>query len=93
MGTSGNVFERPAQEGRHSAIFNHPKNSASSSQKLRPDITRTTKRLESEMKSKPLNTSIPLPHCQSASGMLNHTGGTHSHGGMIDYPSFPISEL
>ena len=25
--------------------------------------------------------------------MLNHTGGTQSHGGMIDYPRFPISEL
>ena len=25
--------------------------------------------------------------------MLNRSGGTCSHGGMIDYPRFPISEL
>ena len=25
--------------------------------------------------------------------MLNHTGGTSSHSGVIDYPRFPISEL
>ena len=25
--------------------------------------------------------------------MLNHTGGTYSHSGIIDYPRFPISEL
>ena len=25
--------------------------------------------------------------------MLNRTGGTHSPGGMIDYPRFPVSEL
>ena len=25
--------------------------------------------------------------------MLNHTGGTYSHGGMTDCPRFPISEL
>ena len=25
--------------------------------------------------------------------MLNHTGGTYSHSGLIDYPRFPISEL
>ena len=45
------------------------------------------------MKREPLNTSIPLPHFQSGSGMLNHTGGDYSHSGMIDYPRFPISEL
>ena len=27
------------------------------------------------------------------SGMLNHTGGTYSHSGMIDNPIFLISEL
>ena len=25
--------------------------------------------------------------------MLNHTGGTYSHSGVIDYPRFPISKL
>ena len=45
------------------------------------------------MRREPLNTSIPLPHFQSEGGTLNHTGGTHSHTGMIDYPRFPIAEL
>ena len=25
--------------------------------------------------------------------MLNHTGGTYSHSGMMDYPRLPFSEL
>ena len=25
--------------------------------------------------------------------MLNHTGGTYSHNGMMDYPRLPISKL
>ena len=42
MGTSGNVFERLAsQEGRPSTFFNTSKNLASSSQELRPDITKS----------------------------------------------------
>ena len=89
--TSGNFFERlPAQadDPPHSS-----KNWASSSQELRLDITGTTKRSESEMRREPLNTSIPSPHFQSGCGMLNHTGGTYSHSGMIDCPRFPISEL
>ena len=45
------------------------------------------------MRREPLNTSIPLPHFQSGSGMLNHTGGTFAHSGMIDHPTFPISEV
>ena len=78
-GTSGNVFERPpAREGLTSAFFNKSNNLASSSQDLRPEITGTTKRPESEMRREPWNTSIPLPHFQSGGGMLNHTGGTYS---------------
>ena len=92
--TSRNVFERPsAQEGRSSTVFNNSKNWASSSQELGPDTTGTTRRRESEMKREPLNTSIPSLHFQSGGGMLNHTGGTYSHSGLIDCPRFPISEL
>ena len=36
---------------------------------------------------------MPVPRFQSGGGLLNHTGGTYSHGGMIDYTRFPISEL
>ena len=94
MGTSGNVFERPlAQEGRSSAFFGGSKNLASSSQELRPDITGTARRQESEMKREPSNSSIPLPHFQRGGGMFNHAGGTYSHSCMIDFPRFPMSEL
>ena len=34
-----------------------------------------------------------MPRFQSGGGLLNHTGGTYSHVGMIDYPRIPISEL
>ena len=92
--TSGSVFERPpAQEGQSSALFNGSKNLASSSQELRPDITGTARRQQSEMKREPLNTSIPLPHFQRGGDMSNHIGGTYSHSCMIGFPRFPISKL
>ena len=59
---------------------------ASTSLKLRPDTAGNTKRPESEMRREPQNSSIPVPRFQSGGGLLNHTGGTCSHGGTIDYP-------
>ena len=44
------------------------------------------------MKRESLNTPTQSPHLQS-SGMLNHTGGTYSHSGKMDYPRFPTSEM
>ena len=82
----------PAHGGLSSTIFNNSKNSASSCQELRPDITGTTRRRESEMNKKSQNTSIPSLHFQSRCGMLSHTGGTYSHSGMMDYPRIPLSE-
>ena len=94
VGTSGNVFERlPAREGRTSTLFNNSKNWASSAQEFRPNTPGRTKRLESEMRREPLNTSIPVPRFQCGGGLIKQTGGTYSHGGMIDYPRFPISKL
>ena len=94
VGTSGIVFERlPAREGRTSSLFDNSKNLASSSHGLRPDIPGNTKRPEREMKREPQDSLIPVPRFQSVGGFLNHTGGTYSHGGMIDLPRFPISEL
>ena len=50
VGTSGNVFERlPSREGQPQALFENSKNLASSSQELRLDIPRNTKRPESKM--------------------------------------------
>ena len=30
---------------------------------------------------------------QCGDGISRHAGGTYSHGGMMEYPRFPISEL
>ena len=63
-----------------------------SSQGLRPD-TPGTARKNSDMKKESLNTSVPSPHVQSKSGMLNRTDRTYSHNGIVDCPRIPISEL
>ena len=44
------------------------------------------------MKRASLNTSIQSRHFQGSSGMLNHTGGTYSHGGMMDYPRISFTD-
>ena len=68
-------------------------NLATSSQELRPDTEGNTKRPAGEMIREPQHSFVPLPRFQSGGGLLNHTGGTYSHSGMIDYPRFPMSEL
>ena len=45
------------------------------------------------MRREPPNSSIPVPHFQRVAGVYDHTGGTYSHNGVIDYPRFPISEV
>ena len=45
------------------------------------------------MRGEPLNSSMPVPRFQSGGGLLNHTGGTCSRSGMIDYTRFTISEM
>ena len=44
------------------------------------------------MKRESLNTPIQSPHFQGRSGMLNHVGGSYSHGGMMDYPRILYTE-
>ena len=83
----------PAQEGLSCTIFRNSKNLASSFQELRPDTVGTARKRESEMKRESLSTSVPLLHFQSRSGMLNHTGGSYSHSGMMAYPKIPFSKL
>ena len=91
-GITGNVFERPpVQEELPSAIFHNSKNLASSSQDLEHDISETARR-ERERKRESLNTPTHSRHFQSRSGMLNHTGGPYSHGGMMDYSRIPLTE-
>ena len=43
------------------------------------------------MKRESFNTSTHSLHFQNRNGMLNHTGGTGSDGGMKGYPRFPIT--
>ena len=94
VGTSGNVFwTTTAREGLPSALFEHSKNLTSSSHELRPEIIGNTMVPKRKMRREPQNSSIPAPRFQSGGGILNHSGGTYSHGGMIDYTSFPISEM
>ena len=83
---------RTCLEGLSSTIFNNSKNSASFFQGLRPGTAETARKRDSEMKRESLNTSVLSPHFQSKSGMLNHTGGTYSHGGIMVYTRFHITE-
>ena len=48
---------------------------------------------ERGIRREPQNLSIPVSRFQSGGGLVNHTGGTYSHGGMLDSSTFPISEL
>ena len=44
----------------------------------------------------PQSSAIPTPRFNQGVATLNsisHTGGTYSHNDMMDYPSFPISEM
>ena len=89
-GIMGNVFERPlVYEGLPSTVFHNSKNLASSSQDLRLYISETARR---KIKRESLNTPTQSPHFQRRSGMLSHTGGTCSHGGMMDYPRVLVTE-
>ena len=92
MGTSGNFFERlPDREGPPSALFDNSKNLASSSRGLRPDITGNN----GTGKGNETGTAEFVNTCttQRGGGILNRTGGIYSHGGMMDYTRFPISEM
>ena len=48
---------------------------------------------EREMGREPKNASMLVPRFQRGGGILNHIGGTYSHGGMVDYTRFPFSEI
>ena len=76
-----------------SALFENSKYLASSSRGLRPDIAGHTMEPERVMRREPQNSSTPVPRFQRGGGILNHIGGTYSHGGIMDYTKFPISEM
>ena len=94
VGASGNVFEStPPREGTFRALFQNSRKLASSCCGLRPDTTQNQMVSEREVKREPQNSSIPVPCFQRGAGVLDHTGGTCSHKGMMDYPRFLISEM
>ena len=53
--------------------------------------SRSTPRLKMRPEQQDLPNSKTILH--SGDGIPLHTSGTHSHGGVIDYPRFPVSEL
>ena len=64
------------------------------SQELRPDTAGNTKRPEIDKRRETQNSSILVPRFQSGGGLLNHTGGTYSHGGfywLSEIPYFGIA--
>ena len=92
MCTSGNVFERPpTRKEQTSTLFNNLKNLAFFFSKIGTEGN--SKKPESEMRREPQQMSIPMPRFQKGGGILDHTGGTYSHSGVIDYPRIPVSEL
>ena len=74
----------PIRDGPSSALFENSRNLASSSRRYRPDIAGNTLEHERGVRWEPQSSSIPAPQFQTGSGILNHTGGTHSHIGMMD---------
>ena len=86
VGISGNVFERqPAQQGHPQDHFGNSVNLASSCRGVKPKFTEHTMTKGSKMR--------PEQQDLSNSRNVRHTGGTYSHGGMMEYPRFSISEL
>ena len=93
MGIS-DVFERlPAREGQPHNISKESQNLASSSRGVKPKLSEHTMTTGSKRRpeQQDLSNSRNILHC--GDGISRHTGGTYSHGGMMEYPRFPISKL
>ena len=60
---------------------------------MKPKLTEHTMTTGSKRRpeQQDLSNSRNILHC--GDGISRHTGGTYSHGGMMEYPRFPISEL
>ena len=92
-GIPGDIFEGLlAREGQPSAILENSRNL--SSRRIRPESTGVTMTPEREMKRELQNSSSIHVACfHRGDGVFDHTGGTYSHNGVVDYPRFPISEM
>ena len=66
---------------------------ASSSRGLKTTFTEHTMTpgLKMRLELQDLSNSRDILHC--GDGISRHRGGTYSHGGLMEYPRFPISEL
>ena len=60
---------------------------------MKPKLTEHTMTTGSKRRpeQQDLSNSRNILHC--GDGISRHTGGTYSHGGVMEYPRFPISEL
>ena len=60
---------------------------------MKPKLTEHTMTTGSKRRpeQQDLSNSRNILHC--GDGISRHTGGTYSHGGMMEYPRFPISEV
>ena len=68
------------------------RNLASSSRGVKPKLTEHTMTTGSKRRpEQDLSNSRNILHC--GDGISRHTGGTYSHGGMMEYSRFPISDL
>ena len=45
------------------------------------------------MRREPQSSAVPETRLHSGGGFPHHTGGTYSHGGVMDYTRFPVSEI
>ena len=85
MGISGNVFESlPAREGQSLPRFENSMNLALSPCEMKQD-SRIMEQ-DSRMRGDARSSTIPNPSQEGVQGPLFHTGGTHCHHGVMDYP-------
>ena len=82
-----------AQEDCSSTIFRNSRTPISSCCGVQPEETEKTMGQVREVVREPQNTCEAIPRFQRGASVFGHTRGTCSHGGVIDYPRFSVSEM
>ena len=94
LGNSGNVLGFPtARKGSSSAIFENSRRPSSSYGGNGLESSEKNLGLRREVMREPQDSSNVVPCFQRGADLSDHTGGSYSHDGVIDYPRFPISEM
>ena len=93
MGISDVFWTTTCSRRTTSKYLEKSRNLASSSRGVKPKLTEHTMTTGSKRtpEQQDLSNSRNILHC--GDGISRHIGGTYSHGGMMEYPRFPISEL